>query len=89
MCVSEIQVKDIVHTELKPIRTELNIAKNWAIALLLGLLTTMFGIGIWVGTIDTRVSTNFTNQEKFESRVDGKLDRIETLLIEIVKDLNN
>lgn len=86
MCVSEYQVRDIVHEELKPVKQNINAARNWAIGLLIGLLTVMFGIGVWVGTIDNRVTNNTINQQKFESRIDGKLERIEDLLIELSKN---
>lgn len=99
MCVSEAEVKNIVHSEihseLKPITAEvvslrknLNSARNWAVGLLLGLLATMFAIGVWVGAIENRVSTVESDQDKFEARVEGKLERIENLLLELNKNIN-
>jgi len=85
MCVSELQVKDIVHKEMKPIRKEFGSAKNWAISLLIGLIATMFGIGTWVGTIENRVENNTFNQQKFEIRFENRLERIENLLIDLSK----
>lgn len=97
--MSEAEVKNIVHTEiyaeLKPITAEvaglkknLNSARNWAVGLLLGLLATMFAIGVWVGAIENRVSTVESDQDKFEARVEGKLERIENLLLELNKNIN-
>ena len=88
MCVSELQVKEIVHNEIKPLERDINSAKNWAIGLLLALLGTMFAIGAWVGTIQNRVETVEGEQDKFEVRVEGKLDRIEDLLLELTKEVN-
>lgn len=89
MCVSELQVKEIVHAEVKPLERDINSAKNWAIGLLLALLGTMFAIGAWVGTIQNRVETVETEQAKFEVRVEGKLDRIEDLLLELNKGIKS
>ena len=85
MCVSELQVKEIVHQEIKPLRDTVNTAKNWAIGLLFSLLMTMFGIGAWVGSIQNRVNTVENGQERFEDRIEGKLERIENLLLDLNK----
>jgi hypothetical protein len=87
MCVSELQVKEIVHDEIEPIRQNVSSAKNWAIGLLLGLLTTMFAIGAWVGNIQNRVENVETQQMRFEERVDGKLDRIENLILHLTEEV--
>lgn len=89
MCVSELQVKEIVHEELKPVKANINSAKNWAIGLLVGLLATMFGIGAWVGSIQNRVDTVETQQQRFESKIDGKLERIEDLILQLSKDVSS
>ena len=89
MCVSELQVKEIVHEELKPIRKDVGSAKNWAIGLLVSLLGTMFAMGAWVGSIQNRVQTVEVQQQKFEQRVENKLDRIEDLLLEITKEISS
>jgi hypothetical protein len=88
MCVSELQVKEIVHDEIEPIRQNVSSAKNWAIGLLLGLLTTMFAIGAWVGNIQNRVENVETQQMRFEERVDGKLDRIENLILHLTEEVS-
>jgi hypothetical protein len=99
MCVSEAEVKNIVHEEihqeLKPItaevskvKTKLDQARNWAVGLLLGLLATMFGIGAWVGAIDNRVTNVEDDQLRFELRIEEKLTRIEDLLLEITRKSN-
>ena len=89
MCVSELQVKEIVHQEIKPLRDTVNTAKNWAIGLLFSLLMTMFAIGAWVGNIQSRVETVERDQQNFENRVESKLERIENLLLELTKDINS
>lgn len=93
MCVSESQVKEIVHAEIhqevEPIKKEVNSAKNWAIGLLVSLLMTMFGIGAWVGTIQNRVGNVEEEQRSFETRVDSKLERIEDLLLQLTKEINS
>jgi len=93
MCVSELQVKEIVHKEIHlevgPLRDQVNSAKNWLIGLLIGLLATIFGIGTWVGAIQSRVDTVEREQENFENRVEGKLERIENLLLQLSKDVSS
>lgn len=99
MCVSEAEVKNIVHneihSELKPITAEvsgvkkkLDSARNWAVGLLLGLLATMFAIGAWVGAIENRVTTVEEEQTQFEVRIEGKLERIEDLLLELTREIS-
>lgn len=89
MCVSELQVKEIVHEEMKPLDADIRSAKNWAIGLLGSIILGMFGIGVWVGAIENRVQTVELEQNRFENRVEGKLERIENLLLQLSKDVSS
>lgn len=46
------------------------------IAVVLGIVGTLIGYGVWVGRISQKVSTIETKQEKLEGRIDEKLDVI-------------
>lgn len=46
------------------------------IAVILGIVGTLLGYGVWVGRISQKVSTIETKQEKLEGRIDEKLDVI-------------
>lgn len=46
------------------------------IAVVLGIVGTLLGYGVWVGRISQKVSTIETKQEKLEGRIDEKLDVI-------------
>lgn len=83
MCVTEEKVKEIVVQELKPLEDDFRSAKNWAIGLLTTVLLGTFGIGVWVGTISSRVDNITSNQQRFEDRVEDRLVRIEALLISL------
>lgn len=46
------------------------------IAVVLGIVGTLIGYGVWVGRISQKVATIETKQEKLEGRIDEKLDVI-------------
>ena len=46
------------------------------IAVVLGMVGTLIGYGVWVGRISQKVTTIETKQEKLEGRIDEKLDVI-------------
>ena len=74
---SHEEVKEIVHNELAPIKKEFSSMKNYAMTILILAVGSLFGYGIWVGTIQQRVSSVELNQDKFEQRIEGRLIRIE------------
>ena len=89
MCVTEEKVRNIIHEENKPLRKQFSEAKNWIVGLLLGLLASIFGMGIWVGTVDNQVANVIESQRDFETKVEGKLTRIEDLLLQLTKDVSS
>lgn len=46
------------------------------VAVVLGIVGTLIGYGVWVGRISQKVTTIETKQEKLEGRIDEKLDVI-------------
>jgi len=89
MCVTEEKVRNIIHEENKPLKTKIDSARNWAIGVLLGLLGTLFGMGVWVGTVDSQVATVIESQRNFETSIDHKLERIENLILQLTKDVSS
>jgi hypothetical protein len=85
MCITEERVKEVIHQELGPFKRDFNIARNWVIGLFGTLILGVFGMGVWVGGIDTRVTNNTLQQERAETRVEDRLVRIENLLINLTE----
>lgn len=93
MCIKESAVKEIVHAEIKaeirPMEKDLRSAKNWAIGILLSIIGSIFAIGVWVGSIDNRVSTNELAVTRLEDRLEARLSRIEALLLDLSRNIKN
>ena len=77
MHTSHEEVKDIVHEELKPLKKDLSSAKNWAILLMTIVIGGLFAYGVWVGSIQQRVTNVEDNLNGFEARIESQLIRIE------------
>jgi hypothetical protein len=77
MHTSHDEVKEIVHDELKPIRTDVASMKNWAVVMMTIVVGGLFAYGVWVGTIQQRVTNVESNLNGFEERIESQLIRIE------------
>ena len=87
--VTEEQVREIVTSEIKPLDDDFRSAKRWALGLVGMILGGTLSIGIWVGTIDETVNHIEQDQLRFEDRIEDKLVRIETLLLQLTKEIAN
>lgn len=85
---SHDQVREIVHEELGPVKKDLNQMRNWAVSLLIAIITGMFAYGVWVGTIQQRVTNVERNFDVFEQRLEAWLIRIEDKLDGIIRENN-
>ena len=88
MCVTEDKVKNIVQEQITPLNENFRSVRNWAIGLLTTLLLALFGMGVWVGTVDSQVGTVIKAQDQFESRVEMQLTRIEDLILDLTKEVS-
>lgn len=90
MCINETKVKEILKDEMAGMEIHMSMIRRtllWAASTLVpGLLF----IGIWVGTVQSQVNTqagsiNDIRQQhnRFEDKVEAKLQRIEDLLIKL------
>lgn len=84
----EERVKAIIKQEIAGLETDFRQAKNWILGLCTALLLGMFSVGVWVGTIDSRVSQVSNSQVRFEDRVDNRLVRIEALILNLTEKLS-
>ena len=88
MCITEQRVEEIIKHEVRPMEADLSGIRKvmfWGVT---SLLTGMFVMGVWVGTIQSGLGN--TQEEldivrdqhnRFEDKVDARLERIENLLI--------
>jgi hypothetical protein len=74
---SHDEVKEIVHEELRPITRDITQMRNWAISLMSAIVIGLFAYGVWVGTIEQRVTNVERNFDVFEQRLESWLIRIE------------
>jgi hypothetical protein len=89
MCIKEEAVKTIVEHELSFLERDLSGIRRILFWVGTIVITGLFGVGVWVGTIDSEVSTIKEKQTRFEDRVEAKLERIENLLIELNKEISS
>ena len=96
LTIAEEGIKKIVQDELRPLQKEFKQVKTWMFALMSFLVVSMFGMGVWVGSINARVDANTIQHRGLEDRVDtrlervdAKLERIEDLLLQLTKDISN
>jgi hypothetical protein len=87
--VTEQQVREIVIEEIKPLDDDFKSAKRWALGLFFSILSGALVIGIWVGTIQEQVTHIEEDQVRFEDKIEEKLVRIENLLLQLTKEINN
>jgi hypothetical protein len=83
--IHEQKVKEIIKKEIEGLELDFRSAKNWILGLCSALLLGMFSVGVWVGTIDNRVSSLNTAQIRLEDRIENRLVRIEALIINIAE----
>jgi hypothetical protein len=88
MCISEDTVKEIVHAELKPVEADIKSARNWVVGFMMTILLSMFGIGVWVGSIENRVESVTSQHDRLQTNVENRLQRIEDLLLELTKEVS-
>ena len=81
--INEERVLNLVRKEIGGLESDFKSAKNWIIGLCSSLLLGMFAVGVWVGTIDNRVTTLNNAQIRLEDRIENRLVRIETLIINL------
>lgn len=83
MCISEDRVQEIITHEIAPMERDVAAIRKilfWAGGL---IITGLFGVGVWVGTIQSAVSHVQNDQQRFEDRIEDRLVRIEQLLVSL------
>lgn len=81
-------VREIIREENLPLEEDFRSAKRWVAGLFLTLITAAVGVGMWVGTIQEQVSHIEDDQRRFEDRIEDKLIRIESLLLELSREIS-
>lgn len=88
MCITEQRVQEIIKHEVAPMEADLSGIRRVIFWGTTALLTGLFGMGVWVGTIQSSLSNNSRELNvvreqhlRFEDKVDARLERIENLLI--------
>lgn len=73
--------------EVKALEKDMKFIKRFVMAIEAFLLTALFGVGVWVGNIDSRVEVNKkaievqqTQMIRFEDKIEASLIRIENKL---------
>lgn len=88
MCITEQRVQEIIKHEVAPMEADLSGIRR---AIFWGVTVTIAGIfsmGVWVGTIQSGLNSTSESlsvvrdqHNRFEDKVDARLERIENLLI--------
>ena len=81
---SKEEVRTIVHEEIAPVKKDVTSLRKWAMSALLIVVTGLFGYGVWVGTIQSRLNGVENNLDKFEQRIESRLIRIEDKLDDLI-----
>lgn len=83
MCISETRVQEIIKHEVSPMERDIAAIRKilfWAGGI---IITGLFGVGVWVGTIQSAVTHVQNDQQRFEDRIEDRLVRIEALLVSL------
>jgi hypothetical protein len=90
MCINEAKVKEILKEEMSIMEFHMSVIRKTLIWAASTLVPGLLFIGIWVGTVQSQVNSQNKEIEivrvqhnRFEDKVDAKLERIENLLINL------